>query len=223
LAALGLVAFAAAGAQAEWLIEKKALTGIELIKVTQHTEALLLVPGQNLIIHCKELTSVLGDLSVLDGTGGLLLASAELLYKLCTTLQKNELKEGCKPAEPIVAKVLGHLILHGEANKLTYILFEPDGGDTFATVKYNGATCSLPETNKIKGKVVAECLNEKLETKAQTGIDECLKEMLKHLIQEAPETLFPTDVLTYGTNQALLDGIASIQLDKSDLLWCGHV
>ena len=236
LAALGLMAFAAAGAQAEWLVEKVAIkehidfNGVihPLKPEGKEKHAVLLVKDLNLEILCEELV-VLDGLLFPNTVEGL----AHLEYKKCKTFVSGAEKAGCKPKEPILALVLFRLFLHEvEGKKLTYLLFEPDNkAVNFTIIEFNEETCALPSINEIHGTVVAECLNEKLEDKKLTGLDSCLEELVHHLIQEAleAEKLFPKDGLFYGEHVALLDGITDIFLinlpgqNVEGKKWSGHV
>ena len=234
-AALGLMAFGATGAQAEWLIEKVAIkehidfNGVihPLKPEGKEKHAVLLVKDLNLEILCEELI-VLDGLLFPNTVEGL----AHLEYKKCKTFVSGAEKAGCKPKEPILALVLFRLFLHEvEGKKFTHLLFEGDQSTVIARILYNEETCALPSENEIVGSLVAECLNERLEDKKLTGLDSCLEELVSHLIQEAleAEKLFPKDGLFYGEHVALLDGITNLFLinlpgqNVEGKKWSGHV
>jgi hypothetical protein len=228
LVCLGLMAISASGAQAaeEWLIEGARApentpihAAIHPLKVTLKKHIVFLIPALNLEILCSELAS--DDGLLIQNTLILIL----LLLKNCETIIKGVVSKGCKPAEPIDLRLLGHLFLHGELKKLTYILFEPDKSTKFGGITYSEETCALPSENLLTGAFVAECLSEKLQTKEETGIDYCLEELVHHLIQQAPEKLFEKDILLYGIHPALIDGIFDLLLSGANegKRWSGHV
>jgi hypothetical protein len=76
---------------------------------------------------------------------------------------------------------------------------------------------------------VAECLGEKYELmKDNPTQDYCLNELANHLITEAPKALFPADVLKYGANEALIDGVLNVFLtnakgEKTGAKFSGHI
>lgn len=228
VAILGLMAVTATGAQAgeEWLIEGAAApnqtpihAAIHPLPVTLKKHIVFLVPALKLEVLCSDLTS--DDGLLIQNTLILIL----LLFKTCESLVNGTSQPKCKPAEPIDLSLLGHLFLHGELKKLTYILFESDKiGSPIGTITLPG-TCAIAETSNLTGTFVAECLSEKLETKEKTGIDYCLQEMAHHLIQQAPEKLFEKHMLKFGANQALIDGIIDLLLSGANegRTWSGHV
>jgi hypothetical protein len=229
LAALGLMAFYAASAQAVvgWLESGVLITEnlpghavIHPLKATGIRHGELSVPAQNLKILCSELETLGGKLIANSSPPS---ALGTLHFKNCETFQKEKLNKGCKPAEPISAVVLGLLKLD-EENKLTYILIEPDNGAAaFTKIDFNEETCALPDT-EIKGDVAAECLNEKLETMEEAAghPDFCLEEMVHHLIQEVSNhKLFPGQLL-YGANEATIAGILDVLLATGNP-FSGHV
>jgi hypothetical protein len=230
LVVLALMAVTAAGAQAaeEWLIEGARApnntpihAAIHPLKDTgkKHIVFLTTVGVTPVEILCSELVS--DDGLLIQNTLILIL----LLFKKCETIIKGVVSAACKPQEPIDMGLLGHLFLHGEEpKKLTYILFEADEKKPIATFVF-GEECSIGEKLALEGTFVAECLSEKLEKKEETGIDYCLQELVHHLIQQAPEKLFPLDVLKFGANTALIDGILDLLLSGANLgrPWSGHV
>lgn len=239
MAALSLMAFAGATqASALWLEEGNAIgsnlegnakiVGLEGNTTVVHN--VLEVPAKELEILCKKVKAAKDSL-LLSGT---VLVKGLLEYEECENFQKKVLSKGCKPKEPIVASVLGHLILHPtEGSKLTWALLEPEEGQkNFAEIDYNEETCALPDA-EVAGSVVVECLGEKYELMATTGVDYCLEELVNHLITEAPRALFlkeePVgskkfvgDILKYGANEAFIKGVLSVALNTGSK-WSGHV
>ncbi len=215
-AALSLVAFFAISAQAQELRILGAKAGAsESVGGEAVTEGLLLVPAQELIIHCAKFAVNEGT-ALVDGT-----IHGTIAFSGCTTLQKNVLVPGCKPAEPISAKGLSLLILHNSKN---YVLIEPSKNakgefEPFTTIKFNEETCGLPPANKVTGSVVVECLT------AAKASGNCSEELVKHEITPAPAALFPGDKLSFGLNPATLDGVASAFLTggKAGCKWSGVV
>jgi len=225
MAALSLTAFVGVTqASAVWLesgttiasnLEGNAkIVGLESEHAVVH--GVLEVPAKELKILCKK--SAADDGLLLSGT---VLVKGTLLFTECETFQKEKLSAGCKPIEPIVGKALGHLILH-PTGELTYVLIEPEEGATrFARIEFNEEKCALPNTD-VTGSVVAECLGEEWQLMASTGVDYCLSELVNHLITEAPRSLFPSDVLKYGANEAFIRGVLSVALNTGNK-WSGHV
>jgi hypothetical protein len=228
VAALGLMAVTATGAQAVegWLVEGASAldrtpihAAIHPLKATGKKHIVFLVPAQRLEILCSELFS----------DDGLLIQNTLLLIKLslkgCETFSNEKAVPLCNPVGSIDLIFLGHLFLHGELKKSTYILFEPDIWSEFGTIFFN-ESCALAKTEPVTGSFVAECLNEKLQTNGETGLDNCLQELVHHLIQQAPEKLFEKDVLRIGGSQALIDGIFDFLLSgekNKGKTWSGHV
>jgi len=135
---------------------------------------------------------------------------------------KKVLSAGCKPAEPILAGGLAEVLLHNSKN---YIKFKPLTGKPFTTIVFNPAKCALAEENEVTGELVTEC--GKLEPANTFAFKDCKEHEATHLLREAPEALFPTAVLKFGLNQALLHGIADTLINEPALykgkLWGGHV
>ena len=205
LAAMGLMAFLAAGAQATWDINGTEIAANEPINGNFVTgqEGLLLVPAQNLVIHCKtfkiETGSQLLALPALD-------ADLNIQYEECKTLVKGSENVGCKP-EILLVKALVLIFLH-EANKEIFLLAEPsEAGKPFTTIHYNEETCALPPLPQVTGSVVFECYKEALK------LDDCKTAKIKHLIKPANPALFPSDMLKYGLNAAEIHGEAEVFLN----------
>lgn len=228
LIALGVMAVSAVGAQAaeEWLIEGASAPNntpihakIHPLKGTLERHIVFLL-SNGIEILCGALNT--DDGLLIQNTLILIL----LLFSECHTYRLGVAAPKCDPInQPIDLRLLGHLILHGEPKKLTYILFEPDKTASFGVFEFDEEFCSLIENSELTGSFVMECLNEKLQTKEETGLDNCLQELVHHLIQQAPEKLFPSDVLKLGLLTVLIDGILDLLLSEPNegRTWSGHV
>ncbi len=225
LAALGLMAFAAsAQASGEFLVEvggvKKTFTehGISSESVTGTiAEGELLVPGL-LTINCTGGTF----------TGTLLLGGtvhANLLYSGCSVLGNAF----CKPFEThakmltnlaadrgfISASGLGLLELMGSKH---YLLVESTEAAAFSTIYLTPAAagCALPLESKVFGSTVLEL---------PTALTMLLTQTVKTIPQAELESLWPSDILKYGNQNAWLDGgTASVVLAGAlaDKFWGAH-
>jgi hypothetical protein len=225
LAVAGLMAFLAAGAQASeksWLVLGADIGANQEVEVSTHKEIILDVAEENeLEILCL---NVAGDDVLL--VAGTTTVTGTLLFTNCKIFQKKEEKAACNKKvnglgkvegllEPIVASGKGKLILHPEKGK-NYVLFEPTvAGGNFAQIKFD-PPCALPETNNVKGSLVAECL-----TSALVAAD-CATQEIIHLLQANQTSLFEGDKLFYGTKAAILLGVAKTELSSKEP-WCGHV
>jgi len=241
VAALGLMAFSAAAAQAQtgWLVNKAFITSTQKMNATihplplsgfKHTELLAEPLGTKMEILCGVLAVDDGLIFANEKAEGL---AAILLFTDCRTYLfiAGVLTESkvCKPDEPIEGKVKARAFLHlkkpnGESgDKKTYLLFEPEvlGGD-LAVIKFPNEECVFNPSLLVSGTLVAECLNEKLE-KNTALTDYCLEDLVHHLIQEAPnqKELFGDGMLV-GNRPAALDGIADVT--HSELkTWAVHI
>jgi hypothetical protein len=202
LAILSMMAFMAAGAQAEWRIEGKGIAANETIGASAVTEIGIKVPSLELSISCADLITDNGR--ILSGTGDWDFEGH--LWDKCSTSQGGKTLTGCKPLEPIVAKIKGTLLLH---SSLTYILGEFDPS---TVIRFSEETCALPSENLLNGTFVEECLNEKRET----GSKLCETEMATHFIQPAPEKSFPEFKLTFGKNSASINGTDAWKLSGTN-------
>jgi hypothetical protein len=252
LAALALMAFIAASAQAQtgWLLNKTFITGTKTVHAVIHP----LADGKKHAVLDAELpalglTEILCETLVTDD--GLLFANEKaeglvtLLYTNCKTFIKGVEKPSCKPEEPIKAGAKFHAILHtvspivggkeGTHDNKTYLLFEPEETGKAFVIIHLGALCAGAEELPVTGEVVAECLNEKLE-KNTSLTDYCLEDLVHHLIQEAPHKLFTLtgklpkeekwDELLVEGHLASLLGISDVLLsEESDkgLTWGVHI
>jgi hypothetical protein len=219
LAIAGLMAFMAAGAQANWLVEGVELKANETVSVATHVEGKLAVPAKNIEFRC----------STIGAEGLKLLASSEkaegkVKFTGCTAFQISNGAEqkNCKPKEPIVAGGFALIILHPATSGQNYILFSPpkEGEKTlpFATIEVS-ELCALTETSPVTGSLVAECLTSAL------AHEDCNTSEVTHLIQPASTELFPSDTLKFGASAATLKGVAAVKLSGANLnkKWAGHV
>ena len=194
------MAIMAATVLAEWSVEEETLKEMEVgrtevgVEASAVGELSLLVPSENLVIHCKKTASDVGRIlqgNELHGT---------LLISECTTLINGKTSSGCKPEEPIIVKGTGLLILH---EGKTFILFEPISGKPFAQLSYNEKECALPSKPTITGSFVAECKEPTL----------CETESVSHSLSPASVVLFGSDKLKYGLKEATLDGTVALKLN----------
>jgi hypothetical protein len=252
LAALGLMAFVAASAQAQtgWLLNKAFITQTKTIKAVVHP----LADGKKHAVLETELPGV-GKVEILCETlvtdDGLLFANEKaeglvtFLYTSCTTIINGVVRASCKPPEPITVGAKFHAILHtvspivggkeGTHDNKTYLLFEPEEvGKPFLILNL-GLLCPIGEELPITGEFVEECLNEKLE-KNTSLTDYCLEDLVHHLIQEAPHKLFTLtgklpkeekwDELLVEGHPASLLGISDVTLSEASdagLTWGVHI
>jgi hypothetical protein len=224
VAALGLMAFSAAGAQAQtkgWLVNKAFISGTQGVEGTAHTDATLVgeALGAKVKILCKVATIDDGLLFANEAAEGL----ATLLYSTCETFLNGALSTVCKPKESITASVKAKAILD---NSLTYILFEPDNKSVFVEIEFPNASCLLKPSRPVAGSVVVECLTEELKTMTEDPgkRDLCLTDLTNHLIKEAPvQSLFGTDGLTFAGKPAVLEGVSSVFLPGKSGTWGVHI
>ncbi len=222
LAALGLMAFAASGAQGSGTLlvlnpEKTALltgfgtfplTGTALNTLTNK----LLVLGLNMEIFCHTVT-ITGSLSE-TGTGTL-----TILLENCLTqgVSGGALTGAVCTIPHITHKFKALVVLHSGNTALSqsqhgtgtgepYILFTPEDLLTFATVT-NNTECALPETAKVKGCFVAKVDNLNYAPFHDTKTTGML-------------TLFGCKI-NYGANEAHLDAEVRIE-SASEEWWAIH-
>jgi len=219
---LGLMAFMAGGAHANWLVLHNGVV-VEpdvTLSAKTHKDFTMLIPAQNLEILCKTIEA--------DPTAPILLLEkstighGHLIISACETFVKKVLSAGCKPIEPILVGGLTELILHNLKN---YLLYKPLTGKPFTTIFFNPAKCALAEENEVTGSLVFEC--GKLEP-ANTFVNvDCKTHEVTHLMQQAPAALFPSHVFKFGLNPASLDGIVSTAIEGPALYkgdaWGGHI
>ena len=201
VAAMGLMAFPVAGAQATWDIGGAEIQANESVggRFVAGQEGLILVPTLNLVIHCKKFTVESGSqllaLPALD-------ARVNLQYEECVTLVKGVTSPGCQP-EILLARALLLQILH---NGEIYILSEPVSGTNFTTIHYSEENCALPPLPTISGSFVYECY------KGALVLDDCKTAKVVHLMRPAPAALFPSDGLKYGLHSMETHGEVEVFL-----------
>ncbi len=213
LAVLGLMAFMAAGASGNWLVELKELHTTDEVVIDNHGESLpiLLVAAQKLEIDCHNIEGK--DLLLLPLST---LATGEVWFDECLTTQNGKAAPGCDPInQPIKAGGSAHLILH---EKHEYVEFRPDAKTgIFTLLQFNPKTCALVEDSEITGKLAAECLSNAL----GKSLEACLKELQIHLLTEAESQPLGAGMF-FGENSATLEGIAAVELVSGEE-WSGHV
>jgi hypothetical protein len=229
LSVLGLMAFMAVGAQAEWLIllADKTVHVLkagenESVKVSAHTASKLLIPAKNLEIVCEALEA--DDLLLIGGGS---LAEGKVKFTKCKTYTIGPpLTEQtkCKPDEPIVAGGIVHTVLHkapGGVLKNLVLFLPPPGSETFTTIKFPEA-CALIATSKLTGELHAEC--GELVGGVFTQVD-CAKHQVAPLLRAAASQELVIKPLKFGANPMSLDGEVLVELSGKyiGLSWGGHV
>lgn len=209
VAALSLVALTAADAQAkgQWMVSNANVNAPgEVTGELDSAEATLLsfVGATNtpMAVLCTHLEI---DNASLSNEGKSL---GELKFSTCRTLLNNVESMVCLPFEPLVAKVKGLLVKRGGH---TYDLFTPDEGTTFATLHFDKdgtEECTLPEELSITGSIVAQCLFNNGGS-VESG---CEHELETQLIEQAPVSLFPSDVIKFGEKTMSLVGSVNLHL-----------
>ena len=228
LAVLGLMAFAASGAQGSGKVLVLRADGGLLpipftVGITGEAEKALegsrLILGLNMEIFCHATSVTNGSLT---SSGH---ATATLLLETCLAqgVSSGTLSGATCTIPNIVAKVLALIILHSGNTKLTldgsggaehklpkigepYILFTPEDGLTFAKV-LNHTECALPEIANVKGCVVA---------KVST-----IGDQVTHLITTKGMLELFGCKLNYGANEAHLnfDALVSLTGVHAGLKW----
>jgi len=205
LAALGLMAFTAVGAQAQsFLVQDLTapwsdvpISGTADDPLTNKNRLWIL--GLNIEIYCHG-GSASGKINS-NGHG-----HGHLLFTSCFAHGVNSsgelVGEPCKLDHHVLAEVLVLVILH--SNGKPYILFEPlmvpgenPLNETFATL--NTEPCPIPSA-PVKGSVVASISNPDADS------------VTKLLSTKGNLTLFSFDKLFYGKNEAHLDADANVAL-----------
>jgi hypothetical protein len=209
---LGLIAFMASTAQANWKTKGAELKVDEALGVKTHVETAFEVPAQNLSVLCSTVASE--GLKLLASSGK---AEGKIKFTSCKTWQSGKESPGCKPTEPIIMGIVITLILHGGD---VYLLYTSLGGkEELGKIEFNPAKCALPEENEVTGSFVDECLSSSL----KSGIKLCTAEEAVHIVRQAPEALFPGDKLVLGTNLLLLTGQWELYLAVTAAQWSGII
>ncbi len=205
VAAMGLMAFMAAGASAQ---EKWDLNGVKIASnitasgnLVAGQEGLLLVEALKMVIHCKKFTVEEGSLRT-DNT-----AHAKLKYSECHTFVKGVLAPECHPnILQVSAKIKP--VLH---NSKVYLLAEPlTAGSNFTVIHFLEDKCALPPSSAVKGTVAFECY-----TGALVAAD-CKTSRVKQLIKPVVNQALHGDALLYGLNAAIIHGEAEVFLTGAD-------
>ena len=168
LVVLGLMAFAAGGAQASGKVLVEGLSGTFNVSITGKAENALesnfLILNLNMEIFCHN--SIISGTITNNGHGT---ATITLDQCLVQGVSGEKLTGAICEIEDFVAKALALIILHSGEKRLVvdtmpltpytehkegtgdpYVLFTPEDGLTFATV-FNETECALPEEVKVKG------------------------------------------------------------------------
>ncbi len=199
LAALGLMAFTASAAQAGggvWLD----LTGALPTPITGEqtgTENRLLILGLNILLKCEEV-EVVGTTEIEANGHG----KGELSFAGCYFTDLSLNKNTICNVEVLNAQVLALLVKH---NSHGYVLFSPVAPATTFTQAHATSTpgneCLLPKLPVVKGSVVA-----KIATNPGTHAAS------HSLTTVGTLTLFTSDKLFYGANEAHLEVNAEVSL-----------
>lgn len=191
IAALGLTATTAPAVT--WDVEGKEITSTVTAtgNLVAGTTLLVLVPAQNIAIHCTGVT-------VEEGT---LLTGNTVHLRLkptgCTTKVKGVESAGCQP-EILPLAAQAKPILH--AGRVLLLAQPLTAGSSFTTIHYNEGTCALPPLPTVTGSVAFECY-----TGALVAAD-CKTGRVKQLIRSVSGTLESElgDALKYGLNAKTL-------------------
>ncbi len=153
VAALGLMAFMAAGAQAQfgWLKDKVFITVATPVHAVIHPLAdgkkhsvLLSTFGATntpLEILCEKLVTENGSLVASEKAEG----KIKLKFTSCQSFLNKVASAPCKPKEPIFATAKFHAILHLKGDKKIYLLFEPEVAGTPFTTLETSEECAFGE------------------------------------------------------------------------------
>ena len=213
LAIASLMAFAAANAEANWLVNGVALTTDEAVSFSPHTTIKLAVPAKNIEFRCNAVASE--GMKLLASSAK---AEGKVKFSGCSAFQISTGTEqkNCKPKEPIVAGGSLSIILHNSQN---YILLSAFFGKPLATIEVS-ELCALTETAEVRGSTVLECLTPAL------AHEDCNTSEVIHLLKAAPaELFFMTDQISFGISPATFSGIQAARLSGAHTgdPWAGHV
>jgi len=217
VAALGLMAFSAVGAQAAEfkilasgaLVSNEGVTG----RLVTGTVSTLLVPGRSLTIRCSGLKVLSGTLiSSKEGLGALEYTGCAA-FNSASKEEKEELPCEIIPGKTITAKA--KLLPHA-ANQ---VLAEPDLSVEeekakttlpFTTVEFKSGTgCALPLKNEVKGSIVGEVSPAGESVKPKLLLTKALQEATG---SEPEKGVFKGDVLLFGTFRSFIDGEGEVEL-----------
>jgi hypothetical protein len=203
LAALGLMAVTAVGAQANWEVEGAELKENAPAEFTNVGENTLVVEKQNFEIKCTTVKTKKFELIAKSGT-----AEGEDEYSGCKTFSpigSGKESKLCNPInQPIILAIRVLLILH---NGINYMLLEPRvAGGRFSKIEFS-ELCALTESSELLGTSVDECGH--LNPPGTWLILDCANSQVLKLVRPAPIALFPLDVMRFGANPALPGGETS--------------
>jgi hypothetical protein len=207
LAAMGLMAFMAAGAQATAWDVNGVLLGDSLLPQLDGVlkgEFLFLTKtatGTSIVLHCKKLTVTAGNLHKTDAHITIQVDNSTCLTLVNGVNQKNCGGEVVGGLNILPIKALVTPVLH---NGDVYLLAKPLTGPNF-TSKHYGALCSLPLVN-IAGSILFECEDGSLNHRT------CEFAAVKQLVKTVTNQALLGDLLTYGANHATLHAEAEVFL-----------
>jgi hypothetical protein len=218
IAVLGLMAFIATGAQANWEVEGKELTANETVAGKGHTVWGLSVEKKNLEIQCTTTAST-STLLAKSGT-----AEGETKLTGCTTFSpigSGKVNSNCKPKEPIALGFKILLILH---NGNVYLLLEgKKTGGKLGTIEFS-ELCALTESSELLGSRVDEC-GHLIEPGHTWVFLDCANGEARHYIRPASRLLFLSDLFKFGSNEAEVSGITELELSGANKgkTWGGSI
>jgi hypothetical protein len=214
---LGVMAISASGAQAagSWLVGSTEITNTSSLSAeltgeidTPEPKLLTHLLGLTVTVTCKEFTT---SGIALKGEGKLS-EGGKVVFKKCTVVAKDKngnpsgnctVKTAGEPTETIASEEgKGELVLHEGGVVLTKI--EPKG-EAFATIRFEGAECLLPTSNKVTGVLYVKDCENKAETFA-----------VKHLIEQGPLTSLSVGSDTEEHLLTTIDGSAWVKLTGGD-------
>jgi hypothetical protein len=202
---LGSFGATSASAAPHFKVAKETITETLEIQSEEDQDFVLLVKGANLEVLCEKFL-ISDGLIFVTGKG-----LAKPQFTECVARSISPLKTLPCTVTVTSSPVEGSLILLG---KTTYALIEPDEVSVFATLNFSGAMCVLPEHVNITGSLVlVDCGATK----------DMAEELVRHLVEQAPHELFPEHVLSYGKNEATLDGSTRLMLKEPlfNMFWSG--
>ena len=230
LALCSLAALTATSAQANWLENGVVVTANKSVLAKAHTTIKLVISSLNFEIRCPTLVG-----ENLEIVGSSTKAEGAIKFSGCKGFQisNGAVQNNCEPftgTEKGVIKA-GDLALiqkyatvkHGVLS--TWILFEAATGKPFSTIELP-ELCALAQSSKVTGSVILEC--GELNGSSVFVSDDCSVARVSHLLQPGPTVVFNgaedetkvEDSLKFGTNAAVLSGIAAVELASKNT-WAG--
>jgi hypothetical protein len=226
MAVMGLMAFAAMGAQAENLIPANHVHGDFLVlgsaslavgvKLTgeQVGEGSFLIPNKASEIVCQK-----GTVTSAEIKAGLGEAHASVEFKECKVFKiasthpyglEGELT-ACTNAlvQPITANLIVLVVKHGgEVYLVGEPLTNPLGSGSFATIEFNPSTCALPESATVKGTAGAK--RDNANSQLTHTLDLKTSETLTNGQGTHDVQLLLGTALSYGGNAAYITGKVNV-------------